>query len=124
MSPVDRFLSLSSSCIPCPDHGTCTNGELRCSGLYKRRRALYNPFGLLPVADECIQDSAIGRAVYRAEKRIKNALAYRQGQHVCDYVLRFGTEEGLAMVHTKASDIREVVEERYRTQVNELKKKS
>ncbi|KAI9270654.1 Man1-Src1p-C-terminal domain-containing protein [Phascolomyces articulosus] len=115
-SPIAKFLSLSSSCIPCPDHGVCVDGELTCNGLYKRRRALYNPFGLLPVSDECIQDSAIGRAVARAEKRIKSALAYRQGQHACDYITRFGTDEGLSMVHTKASDIREVVEELYRTQ--------
>ncbi|KAI9495963.1 Man1-Src1p-C-terminal domain-containing protein [Zychaea mexicana] len=112
-SPVEKFLSLSSSCIPCPDHGVCTDGELHCAGLYKRRHALYNAFGILPVADECIQDSAIGRAVARAEKRIKSALARRQGQHVCDYVSRFGTDEGLSMVHTKASDIRQVVEDRY-----------
>ncbi|KAG2217320.1 hypothetical protein INT45_003514 [Circinella minor] len=122
-SPIEKFLSLSTSCIPCPDHGNCMHGDLHCLGLYKRRHALYNPFGILPVADECIQDSAIGRAVYRAEKRIKNALAYRQGQHVCDYVLRFGTDEGLAMVHTKASDVRQVVEERYRTQSKWTKEK-
>ncbi|KAI8142178.1 Man1-Src1p-C-terminal domain-containing protein [Fennellomyces sp. T-0311] len=113
LSPLDKLASLSSSCIPCPDHGVCADGALLCPGLYKRRRPLYNAFGLLPVADECIQDSAIGRAVARTEKRIKYILARQQGQHMCDYVGRFGSAEGLSMIHIKREDIKQAVLERY-----------
>ncbi|ORY90964.1 Man1-Src1p-C-terminal domain-domain-containing protein [Syncephalastrum racemosum] len=84
------LFSLPSACIPCPDHGVCEHGELQCQRLYERRRPFYNPFGLLPIADECIQDSAIGKTVAKLEKKIKRELMTEQGNLVC-----FRTVHGL-----------------------------
>lgn len=108
------FGFLPSACIPCPDHGTCVDGELACDRLYKRRRPLYNYFGILPVADECILDSAIGKSVAQAEKRIKTVLARKQGKAVCDYLLNSEentSESSAPMVQIKLSDVLERVQQ-------------
>lgn len=104
------FGFLPPACIPCPDHGTCIGGQLTCDRLYKRRHLFYNPSGILPIADECVLDSAIGKSVAQAEKRIKAVLARKQGKAECNYLLNSeesGSESSVPMVQTKLSDVLE-----------------
>jgi hypothetical protein len=78
---------LPPSCIPCPDHGTCANGELVCDTLYERKTPLYNIGHLLPIGDDCVHNSVLGKYVAKVERKIKNQLAIRQGEVVCKHLL-------------------------------------
>ncbi|KAI9337104.1 Man1-Src1p-C-terminal domain-containing protein [Pilaira anomala] len=85
--PSGLLSILPSSCIPCPDHGICSNGELECDALYERKKPFYNIGNVLPIADECVHNSVLGRHVRRVEKKIKNYLAMRQGEAYCHYLM-------------------------------------
>lgn len=93
------------SCIPCPDHGVCSNGQLGCPPLYHVTRPWYNAYGLLPIADECVRDSAIGRAIDSAEKHIKRILARAQGQEVCEQLRMGGHIDDSAVARMNGSAI-------------------
>lgn len=79
------FNMLPPSCIPCPDHGICTQGELVCDTLYERKTPFYNIGHILPVADDCIHNSVLGKYVSKVERKIKNYLARRQGERACEH---------------------------------------
>ncbi|KAI8970302.1 Man1-Src1p-C-terminal domain-containing protein [Mycotypha africana] len=81
------FSILPTPCIPCPDHGHCINGELTCDSMYKRRTPIYNVGGKLPIGDDCIQDSKLGKYVAKVEREIKRQLALRQGEAACEYLM-------------------------------------
>lgn len=81
------FAQLPSPCIPCPDHGICVNGELTCDTLYERKTPLYNIGHMLPIADDCIHNSVLGKYVARVERKIKNKLALRQGEAACSHFI-------------------------------------
>lgn len=85
--PSGLLSILPSSCIPCPDHGICSNGELECDALYERKKPFYNIGNVLPIADECVHNSVLGRHVRRVENKIKNYLAMRQGEAYCHYLM-------------------------------------
>lgn len=93
------------SCIPCPDHGVCSNGQLSCPPLYHVTRPWYNAYGLLPIADECMRDSAIGRAIDSTEKHIKRILARAQGQEVCEQLRMGGHIDDSAVARMNGSAI-------------------
>lgn len=78
---------LPSPCIPCPVHGICKNGELICEALYERRTPFYNMGNMLPIADECVHNSVLGRYVGRVERNMKKHLAIHQGNVVCEYLI-------------------------------------
>lgn len=79
------FNMLPPSCIPCPDHGICTQGELVCDTLYERKTPFYNIGHIFPVADDCIHNSVLGKYVSKVERKIKNYLARRQGERACEH---------------------------------------
>lgn len=121
------FSLLPSSCIPCPAHGTCTRGELQCDPLYERKQPFYNIGGILPIADECIHNSLVGKYVAKVEKRIKRQLATQQGQAVCKHLV---THPDTApqdvpilrvLVKDVLTDVKETVEPYFKPeQVNEI----
>jgi hypothetical protein len=82
-----QFLYLPPSCIPCPDHGICSKGQLTCDALYERKTPFYNFGGVFPIADECIHNSVLGKYVNRVERRIKDQLARHQGENACKYLI-------------------------------------
>ncbi|KAL0087724.1 Man1-Src1p-C-terminal domain-containing protein [Phycomyces blakesleeanus] len=82
--PIHHGFSLA--CIPCPPNGVCFFGELQCPTLYKRRRAWYNPFGFLPVADRCVLDAVVAKRVKLIERTIRRTLYAAQGKLLCDAV--------------------------------------
>lgn len=79
------FSMLPPSCIPCPDHGICTQGELVCDTLYERKTPFYNIGHIFPIADDCIHNSVLGKYVSKVERKIKNYLARRQGEKACEH---------------------------------------
>ncbi|KAG2202065.1 hypothetical protein INT47_006257 [Mucor saturninus] len=81
------FSLLPSSCIPCPDHGVCKGGELSCDGLYERKTPIYNFHHLLPIADDCVHNSALGKYIAKVERHIKYKLATEQGKATCEHLL-------------------------------------
>ncbi|KAI7904462.1 Man1-Src1p-C-terminal domain-containing protein [Cokeromyces recurvatus] len=81
------FSFLPSPCIPCPDHGVCIDGELTCDVMYQRKTPFYNIGHLLPIADDCLHNSVLGRHVAIVERKIKNLLALHQGEMTCDYAV-------------------------------------
>lgn len=82
-TPSTLSYMLPSSCIPCPDHGICTEGVLTCETMYQQKTPFYNRWHILPIADECVHDSVLGRQVSKVEKRIKKYLAEKQGEAYC-----------------------------------------
>ena len=85
---VSSWVSLlPSPCIPCPDHGTCVDGELQCDPLYERKTPFYNPYNIFPIADDCIHNSVLGRYVAKVERKIKRQLAVKQGEIACAHLL-------------------------------------
>lgn len=84
---------LPLSCIPCPDHGTCNQGELVCDTLYERKTPFYNVGHMFPIGDDCVHNSVLGKYVSKVERKIKNQLAIRQGEAVCEYLLSHPTVE-------------------------------
>ncbi|GAA5800819.1 hypothetical protein HPULCUR_006258 [Helicostylum pulchrum] len=87
-APSTLTSMLPSSCIPCPDHGICSNGELECDALYQRKTPLYNIGHIFPIADDCVHNSVLGRYVHKVERKIKNYLAVRQGEAYCNQLLQ------------------------------------
>ncbi|KAI7890420.1 uncharacterized protein EV154DRAFT_252033 [Mucor mucedo] len=81
------FSLLPSSCIPCPDHGVCKGGELTCDGLYERKTPIYNFRHFLPIADDCVHNSALGKYIAKVERHIKYKLATEQGKATCEHLL-------------------------------------
>ncbi|KAI9485267.1 MAG: Man1-Src1p-C-terminal domain-containing protein [Benjaminiella poitrasii] len=79
------FSFLPSPCIPCPDHGFCSDGDLTCDVMYQKRTPFYNIGHFLPIADECIHNSVLGKHVATVERKIKKILALRQGEFTCEY---------------------------------------
>lgn len=82
-TPSALSYMLPSSCIPCPDHGVCTEGVLTCETMYQQKTPFYNRWHILPIADECVHNSALGRHVSKVERKIKNYLAAKQGEAYC-----------------------------------------
>lgn len=97
------------SCIPCPDHGVCSNGQLQCPPLYHIHRPWYNAHGLLPIADECLRDSAMGRAIDSTEKQIKRILARAQGREVCEQVQMGGRLDDSAVARMNATELHDTL---------------
>ncbi|KAI9316434.1 Man1-Src1p-C-terminal domain-containing protein [Dichotomocladium elegans] len=102
---LPNFFALPGLCIPCPDHGVCIDGQLECPAFFSRHHRWYNVGGMLPLADECIRDSATGRIIAKAEKSIKRELARRQGNGVCQHFASTGSSRNSALVKTKGSDL-------------------
>ncbi|KAI8088132.1 Man1-Src1p-C-terminal domain-containing protein [Thamnidium elegans] len=86
-TPSTLVSMLPSPCIPCPDHGICSNGELECDALYQRKTPLYNIGHIFPIADDCVHNSVLGRYVHKVERKIKNYLAVRQGEAYCNQLM-------------------------------------
>lgn len=86
-STTGFFSLLPSSCIPCPDHGVCKGGELMCDSLYERRTPLYNFHHWLPVGDDCVHNSVLGKYIAKVERHIKHKLATEQGKATCEHLL-------------------------------------
>lgn len=84
-SPSRLFSMLPPSCIPCPDHGICSGGELVCDTLYERKTPFYNIGHVLPIADDCVHNSVLGKYVGSVERKIKKELAIRQGLLACEH---------------------------------------
>ncbi|KAI7873915.1 hypothetical protein K492DRAFT_211870 [Lichtheimia hyalospora FSU 10163] len=97
------------SCIPCPDHGVCFRGQLECPPLYHVHRPWYNAYGVLPVADKCLRDSAMGREIDAAEKEIKRILARAQGKEVCNQVRMGGHLNDVAVARLTGTEIRDIL---------------
>ncbi|ORE01567.1 hypothetical protein BCV72DRAFT_245834 [Rhizopus microsporus var. microsporus] len=68
-----------STCIPCPQNGICVNGKLNCEPIYVRQRPLYNPGGLLPIADKCVHTADMIRQINKAMKHMEQSLTTAQG---------------------------------------------
>ncbi|RCH93147.1 hypothetical protein CU098_001406, partial [Rhizopus stolonifer] len=81
------FSLLPSPCIPCPDHGVCTEDELICDPLYEKKTPFYNIGHRLPIADDCIHNSVLGKYVAQVERKIKQQLAIKQGELACQHLL-------------------------------------
>ncbi|KAI8880103.1 hypothetical protein K501DRAFT_335642 [Backusella circina FSU 941] len=103
-----QFLHLPPSCIPCPDHGICSKGQLTCDALHERKTPFYNLRGLFPTADECIHNSVLGKYVSRVERRIKDQLARHQGENVCEYLIdhpEMDMDDALPIARLKVKDV-------------------
>ncbi|RCH85490.1 hypothetical protein CU097_007349 [Rhizopus azygosporus] len=68
-----------STCIPCPQNGICVSGKLTCESIYVRQRPLYNPGGLLPIADKCVHTADMIKQINKVVKHMKQTLTTAQG---------------------------------------------
>ncbi|CAO3616213.1 unnamed protein product [Cunninghamella blakesleeana] len=73
------------SCIPCPKHGVCNNGELTCEPLYRKHRSFTNHVfnHLWPFSENCIKDTTKTAYVRRVEYSIHRYLKIQQGKKQC-----------------------------------------
>lgn len=76
---------LIHSCISCPKHGICNNGELICQPLYRKHRSFTNSAlsHLWPISEKCIKDTTKSAYVRRVEYSIHRYLKIRQGKKQC-----------------------------------------
>lgn len=63
--------NVNESCWPCPEHGTCNNGVLKCNERYKI-------WGKI-----CVEDTEVNDYAMVLEKEIRYSLAELKGQQIC-----------------------------------------
>lgn len=79
--------ALSPTCMPCPAHGTCTDGELvTCELDYVRQPSLLSVAGLFPVGDHCAPDTEKLVKVAVQAKRVHQHLRKYRGLVECGHV--------------------------------------
>lgn len=77
--------------------------------MYHVHRPWYNAYGLLPIADECMRDSAMGRAIDSTEKQIKRILARAQGKEVCEQVQMGGHLDDSAVARMNGTELHDTL---------------
>ncbi|KAL1924823.1 uncharacterized protein VTP21DRAFT_4477 [Calcarisporiella thermophila] len=88
---MSMFKNISSklvpSCIPCPEHATCTNGEfINCDKEFVPQTHLLSLGGLLPFPLRCVTDDAKLTQVQLTVDTIRRELSLRAGQVICGHV--------------------------------------